>query len=198
VIEKKVASRIEFLRNYAEYLTERAHSYRRLNYAVERVKLDSCKEWARQLSPGDLATNITSLCGQLRYLLQVQVPDVLTGSVPIFASALTLLARDSIVVFSLLNLLFLTLLDKLHYLSLLQAEAMMTASEHFLEHTATLRTWSASVQRCITTQITFPDFTRDGLPPTFLDIVTAQAKQLEAERGLPEVQVISLDSLDQL
>jgi len=81
VIEKKVASRIEFLRNYAEYLTERAHSYRRLNYAVERVKLDSCKEWARQLSPGDLATNITSLCGQLRYLLQVQVPDVLTGSV---------------------------------------------------------------------------------------------------------------------
>lgn len=198
VVEKKVASRVEFMRNYASYLTERAHSYRRLNYAVERVKLDSCKEWARKLSPSDLVTNITSLVGQLHYLLRVQVPDALTGSVPIFAAALTLLARDSIVLFSLLSLLFLTLLDKLHYLTLEQARSMVTASDRFREQNKTLRTWSVNIQRCISTQVNFPNFSTDGIPPTFVDILSSQVRQLESEGDLPEVQVLSLDDLDLL
>jgi hypothetical protein len=198
IIEKKVASRVEFLRNYAEYLTERAHSYRRLNYAVERVKLDSCKEWARQLNPSDLVTNISSLCGQLHYLLRVQPPDVLTGSVPIFAAALTLLARDSIVLFSLLSLLFLTLLDKLQYLSLPQARSMVMASDRFREQNKILLSWSVNVQRCIQTQVNFPNFSTDGIPPTFVEILNAQVRQLESEDSLPEVQVLSLDDLDRL
>lgn len=198
IIEKKVAGRVEFLRNYAEYLTERAHSYRRLNYAVERVKLDSCKEWAKKLNPNDLVTNISSLCGQLHYLLRVQPPDVLTGSVPIFAAALTLLARDSIVLFSLLSLLFLTLLDKLHYLSLSQARSMLMASDRFREQNKILRTWSVNVQRCIPTQMNFPNFSTDGIPPSFVEILNAQVRQLESEGDLPEVQVLSLDDLDKL
>jgi len=198
VVEKKVAGRVEFIRHYAEYLTERARSYRRLNYAVERVKLDSCKEWAKKLNPSDLVTNIASLSGQLHHLLRVQVPDMLTGSVPIFSAALTLLARDSIVVFSLLSLLFLTLLDKLQYLSLTQARSMVMASDRFREQNKILRTWSVNVQRCIQTQITFPNFSTDGIPPTFVEILTSQVRQLESEESLPEVQVLSLESLDQL
>jgi len=198
VIEKKIAGRVEFIRNYAEYLTERAHSYRRLNYAVERVKLDSCKEWAKKLSPSDLATNITSLCGQLHYLLRVQAPDVLTGSVPIFAASLTLLARDSIVLFSLLSLLFLILLDKLQYLSLAQARAMVQACDRFRDQNKLLRSWSVNVQRCVSVQITFPNFSTECLPPTFVEILNAQVWQLESEKHLPEVQVLCIDSLDQL
>jgi len=198
LLKKKVAGRVEFIRNYAEYLTERALSYRRLNYAVERVKLDSCKEWAKMLSPSDLVTNISSLCGQLHYLLRAQVPDVLTGSVPIFAASLTLLARDSIVLFSLLSLLFLILLDKLQHLSLTQAAAMVMACDRFREQNKILRTWSMNVQRCIQAQISFPNFSTEGLPPTFAEILNVQVRQLESEKNLPEVQVLSIDALDQL